>query len=258
MKEERMKEERMKEERMKGERMKGERMKEERMKEERMKREGIKGGWLVILWLFLFSLISFYFCHSLKIKTVEMCTIFVWTLLMVFVSIFEFLLIFHHSYLSDKGEYYYKEKKCFWTEDGHSIKDIFSYTMYMDLYADYSYCDKRYCKRVKNDEGCRFVLSGEIIHGLFSGIMSFIILYLFFSSGSFDSKIREKSIYLSAIVFSSIQFAIIVWYCTTIWFETFFVKNDQVWWFPFFWNVPWFILPGFIIYFSFKKLLYNV
>jgi len=196
---------------------------------------------LVILWLIIFSILSYILTLFLNIKTKLLCVIFVWTFLMVFVYIFEILLLFHYSYLEKKGKYYYEESKCYWLED-NKINDIFSYKMYMDLYADYSLSDKRYCENFVLDEGNRFVLLGEVIHGFFCVIMTSIILYLFFFN------YNEIYIYISSIIFSSIQFAIIIWYLASVFLEMKYKKNEQFWPYPLLWNVPWIILPLYIIY----------
>ena len=203
---------------------------------------------LVILWLVSFSIVSYILCSYLKLDTALLRTILVWTLLMVFVAIFEGMLLFQYKYLEKKGNYYYDENKCYWNEE-NSLSDIFSCKMYMDLYADYSLSDKRYCDNLVENGGCRFVLQGELIHGLFCVIMSLIIMYFYL----FDYN--KLYIYLSSIVFSSIQFAMIVWYLSTVFVEMYFVKNDKFWWYPLLWNVPWVIIPPYIIYESIKEII---
>ena len=205
---------------------------------------------LVILWLSLFSIASYMLCSYLKLDSVLMRTIFTWTFFMMFVSLFEAMLLVYYKYLETKGNYYYDENKCYWNEE-NSVCDIFSYKMYMDLYADYSLSDKRYCDNLIRNEGCRFVLQGEIIHGLFCFIMSIIIMYFYF----FD--FNKLYIYLSSIVFSSIQFALITWYLVTVFVEMYFVKNEKLWWCPLLWNVPWVIVPQYIIYFAIKEIVKN-
>jgi len=206
-------------------------------------------GWkMVILWLSLFFTTSYFLCKFLKIKSTLLVTIFVWTFCMVFISIFEFLLLFYYQYLETKGEYYYTNDKCYWTDDT-PIFDMFSYKMYMDLYADYSYCDKRYINNLDKCAGNRFVLTGEIIHGIFSAIFSIIILYFFFA------KFDDIYIYLSSIIFSSIQFALIIWYLATIFIEKKFVVNDKEWLPPILWNVPWVIVPIYIIFESVRMII---
>jgi len=196
---------------------------------------------MVILWFSMFFIISYLLCNFLNIKSTLLVTIFVWTFCMIFISIFEFMLIFYYQYLESKGKSYYDNNTCYWSENV-SIFDMFSYKMYMDLYADYSYCDKRYANNLTTCPGNRFVLTGEIIHGLFSAIMSIIILYFFFA------KYDDIYIYLSSIIFSSIQFAMIIWYLTTIFIEKKFVVNDKEWMPPILWNVPWIIIPLYIIF----------
>ena len=72
---------------------------------------------------------------------------------MVFVGIFELLLLFYYEYLENKGKGYYKNNNCYWLED-NNVSDMFSYKMYMDLYADYSLSDKRYCRKIKFKFSC--------------------------------------------------------------------------------------------------------
>ena len=206
------------------------------------------GTFIVIIWLLIFSIVSHFLCVYLDLKSVLIKTIFIWTFFMCFVALFEMMLIFNHTYLSEKGTYYYENNMCHWTED-NSILDAFSSKLYMDLYADYSLCDKRYSNRLDKDNGCRFVLLGEIIHGLFCIIMCTIIMFFYFFN------FNELYIYISAIIFSGIQFAMIIWYLSTIFMEMAFVKNEQFWWFPLLWNVPWIILPLYITYYGVKEIV---
>lgn len=201
------------------------------------------GGFLVIIWLVAFSLMSYGLCTFLKLDSALFRTIFVWTFLMFFVAIFEMMLPFNLDYLETKGKQYYADNSCYWTDNTAQLTDMFSSKMYMDLYADYSLCDKRYCENVKTNEGCRFVLTGEIIHGLFCIIMVAIIMYLFFT------KANPMYIYLASFLFSGIQFAMIVWYLVSVAVEKYYVKNDQFWWPPLLWNVPWVIVPLYICYY---------
>ena len=169
---------------------------------------------------------------------------------MVFVSIFEMLLIYYYDYLEGKGKKYYEEKKCYWLEHTN-VSDMFSYKMYMDLYADYSLADKRYCENIAVNEGNRFVLLGEIIHGFFCIIMTSIILYYFI-------HFNELYIYIYAILFSGIQFAMIIWYLATVFFEMKYIKNEGFWSLPLLWNVPWIIVPLYIIYYSIPKIVNKI
>jgi hypothetical protein len=166
---------------------------------------------------------------------------------MIFISIFEFMILFSFTYLENKSNYYYSNNKCYWNEV-NSIYDMFSNKMYMDLYADYSLSDKRYSENIINSEGSRFVYIGEVVHGSFCIIMSCIIMYLFF----FNFNI--KSIYLFSLIYSSIQFALITWYLVSVFIEMKYKQNDKFWWPPLLWNVLWIIFPLYIIYFSFIKL----
>jgi hypothetical protein len=209
------------------------------------------GSNLVILWLVFFGIISILLCKYLKLNTSLLCTIFVWTFLMVFIYIFEMMLLFYNEYLEIKGKQYYKDNNCYWLEN-NSIFDVFSYKMYMDLYADYSLSDKRYCENIYTNEGNRFVLLGEIIHGLFCIIMTTIILYFYFF------KFNELYIYLSAIIFSAVQFALIIWYLASVFMEMKYIKNDQFWPYPLLWNVPWVIVPLYIIYYSIIEICKKV
>jgi hypothetical protein len=59
---------------------------------------------LVILWLVFFGIISNLLCRYLKLNTSLLCTIFVWTFLMVFIYIFEMMLLFYNDYLEIKGK----------------------------------------------------------------------------------------------------------------------------------------------------------
>ena len=205
---------------------------------------------LVITWLTTFFAVSYGLCQWLGLKTNLLWTIFIWTLAMVFVAIFEMMLLFYYDYLENKGKMYYKEKLCYWLEN-NSIWDIFSYKMYMDLYADYSLSDKRYCENVEKVEGSRFVLTGEVIHGIFCIIMAPIILYWFFNY-------NEVNIYLSSIVFVSIQFALIVWYLVSVFVEMKFVKNKDFWAPPLLWNVPWVIIPPYVVYYAVEEILSKI
>ena len=200
------------------------------------------GANVVILWLTMFAIVSYLLCNYLKLQTVLLRTIFIWTFCMVFIYIFEFLLLFYYEYLEKKGKQFYNDNTCFWHEDTNPM-DILTYKLYMNLYADYSLCDKRYCEHISN-EGNRFVLLGEITHGAFCLIMTTIILYFYFIN------YNELYIYLSAIVFSAIQFALIIWYLASVFVEMKFVKNEQFWSPPLLWNVPWIIIPLYIIYYG--------
>ena len=208
----------------------------------------MKVGVLVIVWLTLFFLSCFFLCKYLNINDVLNRTIFCWSFCMVFVGIFEMMLLFNMTYLENKGKSYYHDNKCYWLDD-ISMTDMFSSKMYMDLYADYSLSDKRYCHNVNNIPCSRFVLSGEVVHGIFCLMLAPIILYLF------CIKSPEINIFLTSIIFSSVQFAIIIWYLSTVFIEMNFVKNDKFWWPPLLWNVPWVIIPIYIIYNSFRKLI---
>jgi len=199
------------------------------------------GSYMVILWLLLFFIVSYALCNYLKLKTALLCTIFVWTFCMIFVSIFEMMLLFHNKYLEKKGNYYYDNNSCYWNEN-QNIMDMFTYKMYMDLYADYSLCDKRYCQNMVKNEGFRFVFLGEIIHGFFCIIMSMIIMYFYFV------QFNELYIYLFAIIFTSSQFALILWYLTSVFLEMNYVENTGFVPYPLLWNVPWVILPLYVIY----------
>ena len=204
------------------------------------------GKHLVILWLSVFSILSYVFCTILNLKTPLLRTIFVWTFCMVFVGIFELLLLFYYEYLENKGKGYYKNNNCYWLED-NNVSDMFSYKMYMDLYADYSLSDKRYCRKIKN-QGNRFVLLGEITHGFFCFLFAPIIFYYFIN---FD----ELYIYLYSIIFVAIQFALIIWYLGSVCVEMCFVQNKQFWYPPLLWNVPWVVVPLYVIYYGIKEIV---
>jgi hypothetical protein len=208
----------------------------------------MRGGFLVLLWLALFAAASTFLCRLWNIQSALMRTIFVWSFLMLFVALFEGLLLFYHDYVAEQGTYYYNENKCYWTEEV-SWTDMFSHKMYMDLYADYSYCDKRYSNVLKDCQGCRTVMTGEIIHGVFSLVLASWIVYLF-SVGA-----HELHVILTSLVFSGAQLGIIVWYLSTIAIETQFVRNDKVWWPPCLWNVPWVVVPTSIVWQTSQHLL---
>ena len=209
------------------------------------------GIYALLLWFFVFFRICYLLIRYFKINSILLRTIFIWTFFNFFVSIWEFMLLFYYKYVEKKGNYYYENNKCYWTSDV-SISDAFSYKMYMDIYADYSYCDKRYIKNLIKNEGNRFVLSAEIIHGIFAAIFSIIILTLFFTNS------HKIYIYLSSIIFSSIQFGLIIWYLTTLFMERIFVKNEKEWLPPILWNVPWVLIPIYIIYYSCKIIIPSI
>ena len=201
----------------------------------------------IITWLACFSVVSYFLVNYLNIKTVLLRVIFIWTFWMIFIAIFEMMLFFCSDYLENKGKEYYAENKCYWTED-NSICDAFSYKMYMNLYADYSLSDKRYCENFKTDEGNRFVFLGEVIHGFFCIFMAAVIFYFFLC------RYNETHIYLAAIIFSAIQFALITWYMVSVFLEMGYKKNDQFFAYPLLWNVPWFVVPLYIIYYAWMEL----
>ena len=204
------------------------------------------GGYLVILWLSIFSILSYFFCSILKIKTVLLRTIFVWTFCMMFIGIFELLILFYYEYLQNKGKYYYTNNNSYWLED-NEVLDMFSYKMYMDLYADYSLADKRYCKKITN-QGSRFVILGELTHGFFCFLFAPIILYYFIN-------FNELNIYLYSIIFVAIQFALIIWYLASVFVEFYFAKNNTIWHPPLLWNVPWVIVPVYVIYYGIIEII---
>jgi len=208
----------------------------------------MKGSLLVILWLIVFFTANYFICKSYGINKPILITIFVWSFLMIFVGIFEMMLLFNMNYLENKSKYYYTDNKCYWN-DNVSISDALSYKMYMDLYADYSLSDKRYGQNISTNEGCRFVMIGEIVHGIFCFIMSFIIMYFFFID------YNKLSIYISSIIFMGIQFALIVWYLVSVFIEMIYVKNESFWWPPLLWNLPWVIVPIYIIYGSNTEIM---
>jgi hypothetical protein len=82
--------------------------------------------------------------------------------------------------------------------------------------------------------------------------MTTIILYFYFF------KFDEVYIYLSAIVFSAVQFALIIWYLASVFMEMKYIKNDQFWPYPLLWNVPWVIVPLYIIYYSIIEICKKV
>jgi hypothetical protein len=200
----------------------------------------MKGGVLIAIWFALFAVVS----HALSAHwTGPLRVIFVWTLLMLCVGVIEMMLFFRHGYLSGKGQSYYAQGKCYWTEDV-DWRDMVSTKMYMDIYADYSLCDRRYCEWFDKDTGCRFVLLGEVVHGIFClALAPFILL-------SRD----ERRTYKLALAFAAVQFALIVWYVASIFLEKHFVRNEKFWWPPLLWNLPWFVLPPYMAYHAFANL----
>ena len=204
------------------------------------------GGLLVVLWFFIFAVINYFLCKLLKIKTTLLRNIFSWTFLMVFIIMVELILLVYYKYVHEKSEEYYRTNTCYWTENVNVV-DMFSYKLYMDLYADYSLADKRYGKIIEN-VGCRFVISGEEAHAFFCMLFVPIILYYFVF---FD----EIKIYLFSLMLSVSQFSIIVWYLSTVCIELYFVENKQFWFPPLLWNVPWVILPIYIVYSVFCQLI---
>ena len=206
------------------------------------------GYQLVVGWLITFFAISYLLCKYLNLNSPLLITIFIWSFLMLFIFIFEMLILVYYKYLEQKGKHYYETNTCYWNDSSVKLLDCFTGIMYMDLYADYSLSDKRYCESTVN-EGFRFVATGEVIHGIFCFIMSSIILYFYFFN------FNEVYIYLSAIIYSAIQFALITWYLSSTFLEMFFCKNDKFWFPPLLWNVPWIIIPLYIIYESIKILL---
>jgi hypothetical protein len=142
--------------------------------------------------------------------------------------------------MQEKSEENYKNKTCYWTETV-SYLDMFSYKMYMDLYADYSLADKRYGKKIDN-EGCRVVISGEETHAFFCILFVPIIMYYFI-------YFNETNVYLYSLMFVATQFAIIIWYLATVFIEMYFVTNEQFWFPPLLWNVPWVIIPIYVMYY---------
>ena len=204
------------------------------------------GGLLVLLWFLIFAVMNYFLYKVLNITTILLQVIFSWTFFMVFIILFELLLLVYYKYVHEKSEEYYKMNTCYWTENVN-IVDMFSYKMYMDLYADYSLADKRYGKVIEN-EGCRFVISGEEAHAFFCILFVPFILYYFV----FFDKIK---IYIFSLMLSVSQLSIITWYLSTVFIELYFVENKQFWFPPLLWNVPWVIIPMYIIYSEYCELI---
>lgn len=206
------------------------------------------GYQLIIVWFILFFSIFYPFVY--KLNSINK-TIAYWCYCMIFITIFEFMLIFHYKYMCKKGEEYYNENKCFGYEE-RNIKDMFSYKMYMDLYGDYSLSDSKYRKNIGKD-GFHFVLFGEIWHGIFSGILAITSLYYLYT------KEDSKELFLSIFTMGIIQLTMIIWYVSPVFLELFIEESDNYiskwWWAPFLWNVPWFIFPPIMIYHGAKNLL---
>jgi len=166
--------------------------------------------------------------------------------------IFEFMLPFNFDVMCKKGDYYYDNNKCYWTEKDKTLNDMFCCKMYMELYSDYSLSDCKYRKNLGQD-GFHFVMFGELYHGLFSGICSVFLLYYLFTDKT------SRKFFLSIFTLGVIQLTMIIWYASTVILELFIKEsgNHLSKWCapPFLWNAPWFIIPPILIFEGARGLL---
>ena len=207
------------------------------------------GYQVVVIWLVLFF--SFFYPFVRKFNAFHRMVAY-WCFIMLFIAVFEGMLIFHYDYMCRKGKYYKKKKKCFWNEDGKCLGDMLSSKMYMELYSDYSLADCKYRKNVGHD-GFHFVLFGELWHGFFSGILSILILYFLYMAP------ESRHYLLSFFTLGVVQLTMIIWYVSPVILELFIEKSgnhwSKWWWPPFLWNMPWFIIPPMLIYYGAWGLL---
>ena len=204
---------------------------------------------MVLLWLVLFF--SFFYPFVRKFGAFHRMLAY-WCLAMLFIAAFEGMLLFNYDYMCSKGAYYAENNKCYWSEDGKRPGDLLSSKMYMDLYGDYSLADCKYRKNFGHD-GFHFVLFGELWHGVFSGALSILTLYLLFSNP------HARPCLLSFFTLGVVQLTMIIWYVSPVILELFIEGSgnhwSKWWWPPFLWNVPWFIIPPMLIYRGARGLL---
>lgn len=220
----------------------------------------MKGYQIVITWFILFfsifGTVTYYFKLNLPLTVIAL-----WAIWSFFISIFEFILPFNMKYVCDKGRDYYNNNKCMWSQSDYNISDIFNKHLYMDAYADYSLADSKY-RHGYNDKNpdetgshsFRCVMLGEIIHGIFSFIFSVLVIYNIFIGGSDNHK------YLNILLLGAAQFSLICWYQSTVFWDMFdknsenYYLNKKWWWPPLLWNLPWFIFPPYLVYYSYNQL----
>ena len=207
----------------------------------------LKGYQMVLLWLIIFFILFYPLVKDLNAIN---RTIIYWCFITIFVFLFEMMFLFNYDYVCKKGNYYFDEYKCYWT-DIVPLKDMFSNKMYLDLYSDYSLADYKYRQNI-GDPGFHFVYFGEIYHGIFAGIMSFFVLYFHYIN------IDRKKYLLSVLLLAVIQLVMITWYMSPAMLELFIKDNSnhysKTWWPPYLWNVPWFIIPILMIKYSLNTL----
>jgi len=208
------------------------------------------GYQLVVLWLVIFIAISFPFVKHLDVM--HRLIIF-WSIITLFVFLFEIMLMFKSNYVCEKGKQYYDNGTCYWSEKDIRFSDMFSSKMYMDLYADYSLGDAKYRQNF-GDSGFHFVMFGEIWHGIFAGLMSMLVLYYNYTSP------ETNFFYLSVLCLGLIQLIMIIWYISPcvleLFIETSINHSSKCWKPPLLWNLPWFIIPPILIYFGANNILY--
>jgi len=221
----------------------------------------MKGYQLVILWFTIFFTIFIPIAKLFGLNN-SLTIIALWAFWSFAISIFEFILPFNMKYICDKGRYYYNNDKCMWSQSNYNISDIFNKNLYMDAYADYSLADSKY-RHGYNDKNphetgshsFRCVMLGEIIHGVFSFIFSTLVIYYIFIGNN------DKHKYLNILLLGAAQFSLICWYQSTVFWDMFDTKsenyylNDKWWWPPLLWNLPWFIFPPYLVYYSYNQLL---
>jgi hypothetical protein len=216
------------------------------------------GYQLVIFWFSLFFSIFLPLSYYLELNR-PLTIIMLWVVWSFFVSLFEFILPFNMKYVCEKGKEYYNNNTCLWSEKGYSLTSIFDKTLYMNAYADYSLADSKYRKGyTKSNEtsshSFRCVMLGEMIHGVFSFIFSVLVLYNIFIGGSNAHK------NLHILLLGATQFALICWYQSTVFWDMLdkdsenYYLNEKWWWPPLLWNLPWFIFPPYLIYYSYVNL----
>jgi hypothetical protein len=210
------------------------------------------GYQLVILWIVLFVAVIFPFVKHLDVT--HRLIIF-WSIMTIFVFLFEIILMFKSDYVCDKGQQYMDANTCYWSENDINLSDMFSTKMYMDLYADYSLGDAKY-RQNYGDSGFHFVMFGEILHGIFAGLLSILTLYYYYTAPD------TNFFYLSVLCLGLTQLVMIIWYISPCILE-FFVEtsinhSSKCWTPPLLLNLPWFIIPPILIRFGATNILYPV
>ena len=219
----------------------------------------MKGYQLIILWFIIFFTIFIPISKLFGLNN-SLTIIALWALWSFAISVFEFVLPFNMKYVCDKGREFYDNKKCMWSKD-YEIIDMYKKTWWMDSYADYSLGDSKYRHGYKKNpdvtssHSFRCVMLGEIIHGVFSFIFSTLVLYYIFIGNN------DKHKNLNILLLGAVQFSLICWYQSTVFWDMFDTKsenyylNDKWWWPPLLWNLLWFIFPPYLVYYSYNQLL---